>query len=74
MTIIDTTPFMPVIRERELDRMKEPLRRHTQEFTKVLLDNWKDIESMVDSLQGAKQYPKAASCTKPLFREFCSAE
>ena len=54
----DTTPFMPVIRERELDRMKEPLRRHTQEFTKVLVDNWKDIESMVDSLQGAKAVPK----------------
>ena len=49
---------MPVIRERELDRMKEPLRRHTQEFTKVLVDNWKDIESMVDSLEGAKAVPK----------------
>jgi len=54
----DTTPSMPVIRERELDRMKEPLRRHTQEFTKVLVDNWKDIDSMVDSLQGAKGVPK----------------
>jgi hypothetical protein len=54
----DTTPFMPVIRERELDRMKEPLRRHTQEFTKLLLDNWKDIEAIVDSLQGAKSVPK----------------
>ena len=54
----DTTPFMPVIRERELDRMKEPLRRHTQEFTKLLIDNWKDIESMVDALQGAKPVPK----------------
>jgi hypothetical protein len=54
----DTTPFMPVIRERELDRMKEPLRRHTQEFTKLLVANWKDIEAMVDSLQGAKSVPK----------------
>src|SRR5262249_13870405 len=55
---IDPTAFMPVIRERELDRMKEPLRRHTQEFTKVILDNWKDIEAMVDSLQGAKTVAK----------------
>jgi hypothetical protein len=54
----DTTPFMPVIRERELDRMKEPLRRHTQEFAKLILANWKDIEAMVDSLQGAKSVPK----------------
>ena len=54
----ETNAFMPIIRERDLDRMKEPLRRHTQEFTKLLLDNWKDIESMVNSLDGAKDVPK----------------
>jgi hypothetical protein len=54
----DSSAFMPVIRERDLDRMKEPLERHTQEFTKLILDNWKDIESMVDSLEGAKKIPK----------------
>jgi hypothetical protein len=54
----DTTAFMPIIRERDLDRMREPLRRQTQEFTKLLLDNWKDIESMVNSLEGAKDVPK----------------
>jgi hypothetical protein len=54
----DTTAFMPIIRERDLDRMREPLRRHTQEFTKLLLDNWKDIESMVNSLEGAKDMSK----------------
>jgi len=54
----DTTAFMPIIRERDLDRMREPLRRHTQEFTKLLFDNWKDIESMVNSLEGAKDVPK----------------
>src|SRR5262249_48895938 len=53
----ETTPFLPVIRERDLDRMKEPLHRHTQEFTKLIVDNWKDIESMVDSLSGAKSIP-----------------
>jgi hypothetical protein len=54
----DASPFIPVIRERDLDRMKEPLDRHTQEFAKLILDNWKDIESMVDSLGGAKRVPK----------------
>jgi len=54
----DTSAFMPIVRERDLDRMREPLRRHTQEFTKLLLDNWKDIESMVNSLEGAKDVPK----------------
>ena len=54
----DTTAFMPVIRERDLDRMKEPLRRHIQEFTGLIIENWKDIESMVDSLEGTKGIPK----------------
>ncbi len=50
----DTRPLLPVIRERDFDRMREPLRKHTQEFTKLILDNWKDIETMADSLEGAK--------------------
>jgi len=54
----DVRPLLPVIRERDFDRMREPLRRHTQEFTKLILDNWKDVESMVDSLEGAKGIPK----------------
>jgi hypothetical protein len=54
----DVTPFMPVIRGRDLDRLKEPLRKHAQEMTDLLLNNWKDIEAMADSLQGAKDTPK----------------
>ena len=54
----DTRPLLRVIRERDFDRMREPLRRQTQEFTKLILDNWKEIESMVDSLDGAKGIPK----------------
>jgi len=54
----DTRPLLPVIRERDFDRMREPLRKHTQEFTKLILDNWKDIETMADSLEGAKRIPK----------------
>src|SRR5262249_22046158 len=54
----DTSPFMPVVRERDFDRLKEPLQRHTQEFTKLIVDNWKDIESMVNSLDGAKGISK----------------
>ncbi|PYS40670.1 MAG: hypothetical protein DMG14_09735 [Acidobacteria bacterium] len=54
----DTTPFMPIVRERDFDRLKDPLHRHTQEFTKLIVDNWKDIESMVNSLEGAKGISK----------------
>ena len=54
----DVTPFMPVVRERDLDRIKEPRRKHTQELKDILLNNWKDIEAMADSLEGAKGIPK----------------
>jgi hypothetical protein len=54
----DASAWMPVVRDVDLDRMREPMRRHTQEFTKLILDNWKDIETMVDSLEGTKGIPK----------------
>jgi len=54
----DSVPFMPVIRERDFDRLNEPLRRNTQEFTKLIVDNWNEIESMVNSLEGTKAIPK----------------
>jgi hypothetical protein len=54
----DLSPLMTIVRERDWDRMKESLDRHTQEFTKLILDNWTDIEKMVDSLDGAKKTPK----------------
>lgn len=54
----DTQALMPIIRERDWDRLKEPLHRHTQEFADIILNNWNDIEAMVNSLQGAKNMPK----------------
>jgi hypothetical protein len=54
----DIKPFFPVIREQDFLRVKDPLRRHTEEFAKVLTDNWKDIEALVDSLDGMKAVPK----------------
>jgi hypothetical protein len=54
----DVTAFMPIVRDRDLDRMKEPLRKHKQELIDLLLNNWKDIEAMADSFEGAKGIPK----------------
>jgi hypothetical protein len=54
----DVRPFIPVIREADYMRMKDGLKRHTDEFTKVITDNWKDIEGLVDSLEGMKTVPK----------------
>jgi hypothetical protein len=54
----DARPLIPVIRERDIDRLKDGLARHTEEFGKVLDANWADIESTVTSLAGAKGVPK----------------
>src|SRR5215475_8617399 len=54
----DNQKLMPIIRERDWDRMKDPVRRSSHEFTQLIEDNWKDIESMMDSLQGTKGIPK----------------
>lgn len=54
----DTQALMPIIRERDWDRLKDPLQRHTQEFADIILNNWSDIEAMVNSLQGTKSMPK----------------
>ncbi len=54
----DVRPLIPVIREQDFDRVKDSLRVHTQEFTKLIVDNWKEIESMVNSLDGVKGIPR----------------
>src|SRR5947208_4309788 len=61
----DTRPLLPVIRERDFDRMREPLRKHTQEFTKLILDNWKDVETRGVILEGPKEFPKAGPMYGP---------
>jgi hypothetical protein len=55
----DARPFLPVIRERDYDRVKESLRRHTDDFSKLLQANWTDIESAVSGLSGAAGVPKS---------------
>jgi hypothetical protein len=49
---------MPVIRERDWDRVKGSLERHTQEFSKLLQSHWTEIETMVSSLEGSRSVPK----------------
>lgn len=54
----DVRPFIPVIREKDLARVEESLQTDTKQFTQLIVDNWNDIETMVDSLDGAKAIPK----------------
>jgi len=51
-------PALPVIRERDLDRVKDSLQRQALEFSKVLQSHWPEIEAMVLSLDGSKSMPK----------------
>jgi hypothetical protein len=46
-----------VVREREFERLKPALERHTGEFTKLLMSHLKEIEEMVTSLSGSRGVP-----------------
>jgi hypothetical protein len=54
----DLRPGLPVIRERDLDRVKDGLRREAQGFTDTLQNHWAEIQKMVDGLQGSKNLPR----------------
>jgi hypothetical protein len=50
-------PGMPVIRERDFERVKEGLHREAQGFSDTLQNHWAEIEKMVSGLQGSKDVP-----------------
>jgi|GEM_PF-1547159 len=51
-------PFIPVIRERDVQRLRTSLDRHAREFAATLESRWVEIESMATALSGAKDIPK----------------
>lgn len=52
-------PSLPVIRDRDIDRIKPDLDAHIQEYARVVRSNWAEIESAAGSFAGAKGVPKA---------------
>ncbi len=54
----DLRPGMPVIRELDFDRVKDGLKNHTQEFSRLLQSHWPEIETMIAGLEGSKSLPK----------------
>jgi hypothetical protein len=54
----DLRPAMPIIRERDFERMKDDLQKHTQEFSRLLQGRWSDIETLVTGLEGSKTLPR----------------
>ena len=51
-TEYELRPFMPVFRERDIERLSPDLQRHTKEFAALLESNLQDIEKFVMSLPG----------------------
>jgi hypothetical protein len=54
----DPEPNMLVIREKDMEKIKASLQKHSQEFTDIVAGNWSQIEAMASSLTGAKGVPK----------------
>jgi hypothetical protein len=54
----DPEPNMLVIREKDMEKIKTPLQKHSQEFTDIIAGNWSQIEAMAASLTGASGVPK----------------
>ena len=51
-TEYELRPFMPVFRERDIERLSPDLRRHTQEFAALVDSILPEIETLVASLPG----------------------
>jgi len=54
----DPVPNMMVIREKDMEKVKVSLQKHSQEFTAIIAGNWSQIEAMAASLTGASGVPK----------------
>jgi hypothetical protein len=54
----DRRPSMVVVRERDFDRIKDSLGRHTEEFSRLIGSHWKEIEDAVMALEGSKTMPR----------------
>jgi hypothetical protein len=54
----DPKPNMPVIREKDIEKIKATLQKHSQEFTDIIAGNWSQIETMAASLTGASGVQK----------------
>jgi hypothetical protein len=51
-------PLLPVIRDRDLEKIQKTLQVHTQEFASVLQANWPELEAAIAPLNGSKGLSK----------------
>ena len=52
-------PGMVVLREPDLALLAPSLARHTTELTRLIQSRWTDVEELVDSLEAARDMPRA---------------
>lgn len=51
-------PLLPVIRDRDIEKIQKSLQTHTQEYTELLRSNWPEIEAAIAPLSGSKKLSK----------------
>ncbi len=54
-----TRPLLPVIRDKDIEKIQRDIHIDSQDFANVFRSNWKEIETTAASLTGAKNVPKA---------------
>jgi len=54
----DPKPNVVVVREKDVEKIKLSLEKHSQGFTDIIAGNWSQIEAMAASLTGASGVPK----------------
>jgi hypothetical protein len=52
-------PMLPVIRDKDIEKIQRDLRAHSETYAKLIQSNWAEIETFASSLTGAKGVPKA---------------
>jgi hypothetical protein len=51
-------PLMPIIRDRDIEKIQKALQTHTQEFTDLLRTHWPEIEAAIAPLPASKNVSK----------------
>jgi hypothetical protein len=51
-------PMLPVIRDKDIEKIQKSLQMHTQEYTDLLRNNWTEMEAAIAPLTGSKSVPK----------------
>jgi hypothetical protein len=51
-------PLLPIIRDRDIEKIQKSLQTHAQEYTDLLRTNWPEIEAAIAPLTGTKNISK----------------